>query len=367
MSKKTKIIVAVTNDLATDQRADKICNSLVDWGYEVVLVGRRLRKSPKVKRKYKTKRFRLLFNKGPLFYATFNFRLANYLTYSSAKVIISCDLDTLSACWRAGFVTGTNVIFDSHEYFTEVPELIGRPRVKRYWKRLERKYVPQTQFRMTVCESIADLYKAEYGTEFKVLRNVPLLNKPEVEVENIRPEGKKVIIYQGAINVYRGIENMVDAMQYIDDAVLCLFGDGDVREAIKNRIESKGLSDKVIMKGRVPLEQLHGYTRQADLGLSLEEDKGMNYRYALPNKLFDYIHAEIPVLVSELHEMKKIVDQYKVGNTIDSTDPKLIADKIIEMLSNPGAINQWKSNAKLAKEELCWEKEQQVLKQILLG
>ncbi len=356
-----KIIVSVTNDLVTDQRVDKICHTLLELHFDVLLVGRLLPKSQHIDRKYKTKRFKLWFNKGSLFYANYNIRLFFFLLFKNTDVLWSNDLDTLWANYLIAKLRTKKLIFDSHEYFTEVPELVNRPKVKAIWKRIERKILPHLKHVLTVSSSIAELYKKEYHVDVKLLRNVPLLNQQKIEVENIKIEGKKILIYQGAINVNRGIELMVNTMKYIDNANLYIIGYGDIFTEIEQLINQESLTDKVKLLGEIPLEKLQGYTQQADLGLSLEEDKGLNYRFSLPNKLFNYIHAGLPVLVSNLPEMKNLVTQYQLGEIIEKHDSKHIAEKIKTMLNDAEKMKTWSENSKKAALELNWEKEKQVI------
>ena len=358
---KQKIIVSVTNDLSTDQRVDKICNTLLELNFEVLLVGRHLPESKNIDRLYSTKRFKLWFNKGALFYASYNTRLFIFLLFSKFDVLWSNDLDTLLANYRASKWKNKKLIFDSHEYFTEVPELIDRPKVQRFWKRIEQKIVPNLTNILTVSQSIVNLYQKEYNIEVKLLRNVPLLKKHKIDVENIKIEGKRTLIYQGAINVNRGIEHMIEAMHYIDNSILYILGKGDISTKIADLISELKLEEKVKMLGEIPLEKLHGYTKQADLGLSLEEDKGLNYRFALPNKLFDYIHAGLPVLVADLPEMKNLVVNYQLGEVLEKNEPKQIAEKIKAMLNNDVQMKFWSENAKNTALKLNWEKEKHVI------
>ncbi len=358
---KSKIIVSVTNDLSTDQRVDKICKTLLELNFDVLLVGRQLPNSTFIDRIYQTKRFKLWFNKGALFYANYNIRLFFFLLFTRHNALWGNDLDTLCANYIISKWRNKQLIFDSHEYFTEVPELINRPKVQQFWKRIEKKILPKLKHVLTVSRSIADLYEKEYNIKVNLLRNVPSSNKQLTEVKNIKVEGKNTIIYQGAINVNRGIEHMVKAMQYLDNCILQIAGAGDILKQIEHLIVELGLQEKVNLLGRIPLEKLHSYTIQADLGLSLEEDAGLNYRFALPNKLFDYIQAEIPVLISNLPEMKTLVSQYQLGEKIESHDPKHIAEKISLMLNDEQQMRSWKKNAKKAALELNWEKEKHVI------
>lgn len=356
-----KIIISVTNDLTTDQRVAKICNTLKELNFEIILVGRQLKDSLPINRPYQVKRFKLLFNKGPLFYACYNVRLFLFLLFNKADVYWSNDLDTLLANFIASKWKNKQLIFDSHEYYTEVPELVNRPKVQAFWKRIERKIIPQLKHITTVSKSIAELYKKEYGVDVKLLRNVPEKDPITYEVNQLKQNGIKVIIYQGAININRGIEYMVRAMKYVDNGILYLIGKGDIYETIQQLIAKENLNNKVKMLGEVPYEKLHSYTIQADLGLSLEEDKGLNYRLALPNKLFNYIHANVPVLVSNLPEMSALVKQYNIGCTIEKHDAKHIADKIMSTLNDAEKVNLWKNNTKKAAQLLNWEIEKEVI------
>ncbi len=363
--RRKKIIVSVTNDITTDQRVNKICNTLVNIGFDVVLVGVMRAQSQQLqKRPFKTKRFRLIFSKGPLFYANYNIRLFFYLLFSRYDVLWSNDLDSLLANYLASSIRRKRIIFDSHEYFTEVPELVNRPRVKKIWKTLEQMILPKLKDILTVSPSIVMLYKEEYNIDSKLLRNVPFSLKDIPKVENIREDGKKILLYQGAINVNRGIEYMVKSMKYIDNAILYILGKGDVYDQIRSLITELHLEEKVKMLGEIPLEKLSGYTVQADLGLSLEEDMGLNYRFALPNKLFNYIQAGLPVLVSYLPEMKNLVQHYNVGKNIEKHDEKHIAEMIKSMIEDNDSMVTWRENSKKAAKELNWENEKHVIESL---
>src|SRR6056297_1687310 len=171
---KKRIIVSVTSDLVSDNRVHKVCTTLHHAGFNVLLAGRKLPQSlPLASRSYDTRRFRLLFRKGPLFYLCFNLRLLFFLLVSKADVLLANDLDALPANFLASKVKRCPLVYDSHELFPEVPELVDRPRIKRIWEWLERKMVPGLAHAFTVRESIARYYREKYGTSFRVVRNVP--------------------------------------------------------------------------------------------------------------------------------------------------------------------------------------------------
>lgn len=361
MMSKQKIIISVTNDLVTDQRVNRICCSFLDLNYEVLLVGRKLKNSLPVDRKYRIKRFNLWFNKGFLFYANYNVRLFFFLLFSKSTLLWSNDLDTLTANYLVSKLKGIKLIYDSHEYFTEVPELVNRPKIQKIWLTIEQWIFPKLKNVVTVSQQIADEYKSKYGVNITVIRNLPIKLKEYYEVKDIKIAGKKIILYQGWINVNRGLEPLIEAMQHVESTHLYIIGDGDIFDKIVQQVLDLNLQDKITLLGKIPFEFLPHYTHQADLGVSLEENVGLNYKYALPNKLFDYINAGVPVLTSDLPEMKKIVSTYKVGETISNITPNAIAKKINDLLNDNNRLAIYAANCLEAKEELCWGNEQQKL------
>jgi len=361
--------VSVINDLSTDQRVHKHCLLLVEKGYSVLLIGRETSSSvPLEARSYSTYRMRLPFEKGPLFYASYNLGLFCHLLFRKSDLFFSNDLDTLLPNFLVSKLRGNKLIYDSHEYFTEVPELTSRPKVQNVWKALEKRILPKLRYTLTVNRSIANLYKEKYGIEMKVLRNIPRLvaidNQPKKEELGL-PTDKKLIILQGSgINMHRGAEESVEAMRYMEDAVLLILGSGDVIPNLKQMVKEHALENRVIFKGRMPYEQMMAHTHLSDLGLSLDKDTNVNYRFSLPNKLFDYIHAGIPVLGSDLVEVKRIIQDYGVGEIAESFDPEKLAVQMQSMLSSP-KLAEWKLNAQKARVELNWEKETEVLSQLI--
>lgn len=360
-----KVIVSVTNDLSTDQRVDKVCNTLMSLGFNVVLIGRTLYGSLKIQRQYATHRMSLVFNTGPLFYAEYNIRLFVYLLFHKAHLLVSNDLDTLLANFMVHKLKNIPMVYDSHEYYTGTPELADRPLVRKIWKSFEKFIFPKLKDIITVNHSIAALYEQEYGKKLFVVRNVPrkLKSMEVTTAQHFKPySGKHLIILQGAgINIQRGAEEAVMAMRYVDNAVLLIIGGGDVIGSLKQFVSEEHLSDKVLFIPRQPYNELMAYTADADIGLTLDKDTNINYRFSLPNKLFDYIHAGTPVLASALPEIKRIIEQYEVGLLIDNHDPVHIATRIRFMLEN-NFKEKLKANLEKAASELNWENEEETLK-----
>lgn len=355
-----KIIVSVTNDLTTDQRVDKVCNTLYNGGYEVLLIGKKHKNSKPFHRNYATKRIKLLFQKGVLFYAEFNLRLFFFLLFSKKTILLANDLDTLMPNYLVGKLQRKKVVFDSHELFSEIPELVHRPFVKKIWTLLENWILPNLKNAYTVCDSIALYYAKKHTTKFNVIRNLPMYkNSNRVGEFLFDTSEKKVILYQGAVNVGRGLELMIDSMTFLPNCIFVIIGTGDIFKELEAWIKKKNLGNQIKLLGQISPQKLHTITPLAHLGVSLEEDLGLNYRFALPNKIFDYIQAEVPVLVSDLPEMKKIVMDFKVGEIVSNRTPKILAKQIEKLLEKNFSIA-----LKVAKNDLIWEHQERDLRAI---
>lgn len=303
-----------------------------------------------------------MFEKGVLFYSFFQLRMFFYLLFRKSDVLVSNDLDTLLPNYLVSKLKGIPLVYDTHEIFTEVPELAGKKFKQGTWRRLERWIFPKLKNVFTVNQSISDWYYDKYKVRPVVVRNMPRRNttksQPLSRKELNLPENKKIVILQGAgINIDRGSEELVEAMKYLDDVVLLIVGSGDVIGRLKEIIAKEKLQDKVILTGKVPHEKLRQYTEAADLGVTLDKPTNINYRFSLPNKVFDYIQAGVPVLCSDLPEVARIVRDYKVGVVADSFEPKVLA-KTISSALNSQEYSLWKKNTLLAAEELCWESDE---------
>ncbi len=368
-SSNKKVIVSVVNDLASDQRVQRNGSVLTECGYEVLLVGRKLNKSVSVSHlPFKTKRMRMLFVSGPLFYFFFNVRLFFVLLFKNADLLFANDLDTLWPNYLASKLKNIPLVYDSHEIFCEVPELQNTPVKKRIWERLEKKIVPQLKYCITVNESIAKYFNEKYKVNFISVRNIPktpetfkLKSKSDLKI----PTHKKIIIFQGAgINIHRGAEELVQAMQFVDNTHLLIIGSGDVFPQLINSVSQLNLSSKITLINKLPKAELLHYTFNADLGISIDKDSNLNYRNSLPNKIFDYIQAQIPILASDLPEIKNIILKYDIGDFIENHEPKHMAQKINEMLAS-NEYSKWKNNTAKAIEENNWESEKKILANLI--
>lgn len=351
-----RIIIAVSNDLVTDQRVLKVSETLYRQGFDICLVGRKLNNSPSVKLPFSHKRFSLLFNRSFLFYLELNIRLFIFLLFSKADIFYSNDTDTLPANFLASKLRGKKLVFDAHELFPEVPELQNRPLIKSIWQLIENLIFPHLKVSFTVCNAIADYYYKKYNIKMHVVRNVPNIQK-KTSPRKLHFDQQKIILYQGALNIGRGLEWVIDAMPYVESAVLYIIGDGDIREELELKVKNMHLESRVIFHGKVAGSELQSYTSSGDIGLCLLENKGLSYYYSLPNRIFSYLHAGVPVLASPFPEIARIVEKYKTGVLTKDYSPKKLAATINDMLQHPVDTTHFEA----VKQEFCWEEEEKII------
>ncbi|HMH23819.1 MAG TPA: glycosyltransferase [Puia sp.] len=383
-----RIVVTVISDLVTDQRVHKVCRTLHEHGYEVLLIGARRRGSlPLNTRSYKARRIRVLFQKKVFFYAEFNLRLFFLLLFTPADIFLGNDLDVMAATYLASKIRRRPVVYDTHEYYMGMPELNGKPFIKKVWGAIEAWIFPRLRYVYTICDSFCELYKKDYGKELKAVRNVPYLDSGAPSPQTHRPDSspstpessvlaaidskipryKHILLFQGAgINPERGVEELVLAMRYLDPVQfhLLIIGGGDIFDVIKEMVSREDLGDRITIFPKVPFEVLRHITRQAHLGLSLDKPTNINHIYGLPNKIFDYLHSGVPILVSRLVELEKIVNEYQVGTFIENHEPRYIASCIREVFDDPERLLQWRKNSERVRRELNWEKESRIVLEI---
>lgn len=350
------IYFTVTNDLSFDQRMNRICGSLARHGYDVVLVGRRMRRSPPVATTtYRQKRISCFFSSGKMFYLEYNLRLLLFLLVRKMDAICAIDLDTILPVYVASRIKKIKRVYDAHELFTELKEVITRPGIRRAWTRVERFAVPRFPLGYTVSDGLAGVFADRYGVHYRTIRNLPISYTPDPGIPR-----EQYILYQGAVNEARGFEFLVPAMQEVD-CKLVVCGDGNFMPQLKALVGRYGLEDKVELRGMVPRDELRRVAAGAWLGLALAEKEGLNQYYALPNKFFDYIQAGLPQVTMDFPEYRSINEQYRVALLISNLEPKTIGDAINNLLDNPVLHKELCHNCLTAARLLNWEHEEEKL------
>ena len=344
--------MAVTNDLVTDRRVMRHATALREVGYDVTLLGRN--------------ELRVRSRKGWQFYAEYNLRLWWRLLRTKCDVMWANDTDTLLGSYVASRMKRKKLVMDAHELFPEVPELVGREKVKKVWERIERKLMPKCDLLFTVCQSIADYYKEKSGVEMTVVRNISderglmsdeLAAAPRRSSLITHHSSLHTLLYQGAVNLGRGVDWAIDALEFLPDCRLVVAGGGDLLEEMKRYAQSKPWAERIEFTGRLTPEELVRLTPKASVGLVMLEDMGLNYHYALPNRIGDFVAAGVPMVVSNLPEMAAVVRRFDIGAIMDGTGAQALAKAVEKVLKRVWSENDFAE----ARKDMDWEREKEKL------
>ncbi len=351
-----QLVFTVTNDLTYDQRMIRICSSLAANGYDVLLVGRQMPGSvPLTNRAFRQHRLSMFFSKGKLFYVEYNIRLFFFLLFTRMDLVCAIDLDSILPCLFVSKLRGKKRVYDAHELFCEMKEIVSRPFIYRVWKAIERFTVPKFTHGYTVNEPIAEEFRKMYGSKYSVVRNIPPL-RDQVIIE----KKEKFILYQGAVNEGRSFETLIPAMKWVD-LPLVIVGDGNFLEQAKELVKRHGLVEKVLFKGKMKPEELNNFTGQAYIGITLFENKGLSNYYSLANRFFDYIHAGVPQLCVDYPVYRNINATSPVALLVDDLSPENIAAKLNNLVNNSVLYAELRDNCLIRRKELNWQQEEQVL------
>lgn len=349
-----RIILCVTNSLHFDQRLARICTTLAGTGHEVLLVGRKNAGSQPLKPKpYRQHRMRLIFSKGKWFYAEYQLRLFFFLLTQKADAVIANDLDTIIPVYYSSRIKGWKIAIDAHEYFTGQIEVVSRPGVFRFWKWVERKFLPKYRSGYTVSDGIARLFKEEYNLNYEVIRNVPKykLHQPHKFCNN------PLLIYRGAVNEGRGLKELAEAMKNLP-LTLNIYGDGNFMLQLQKRISENNMAGRMVINGAVLPEDLDMATETSDIGLNLVENNGKNQFHSLANKFFDMIMHGLPQVTMDFPEYRAINKQFEVAVLIAECTPEAIELGVRKLMQNQELYTRLSNNCIRAAKVLNWETEQ---------
>ena len=377
---KKKLFFTVTNDLVYDQRMIRICGSLSAAGYDVTLVGRRNKKAPPLgTQPFHQHRLPTWFRRGKGFYIEYNLRLFAFLLGKKMSALCAIDLDTILPCYLVSRIRRIPRVYDAHELFCEMQEVVSRPIIYSSWKAIERLCVPKFPIGYTVNDLIADEFFRLYGVRYSVIRNVPVLQPEPPPADNIPPHppvragaapppspgaaplpAGRFILYQGAVNEGRCFETLIPAMQTVD-APLLICGEGNFMEQAVALVRQYGLEDKVLFRGMVRPEDLPPITRSAYIGITLFDRRGTSNYYSLANRFFDYIHAGIPQIAVNYPAYEEINNSYRIAVLVDEPGVREISDALNTLLNNTELYHTLSANCEQARLYYNWQEEEKKL------
>ncbi len=374
-----RVCMNVLNPSRTDERVMREATALVEAGYDVTIVdvehdssrpsdemfrGVRLRHAllpQRFNRYYKPTNgtawmaFKLL----RIFYAIW------LVTCTAADVYHAHDITALLPCYLAAIVRRKKLVFDAHELPLVQPHIVKRRVTHGLAVWLLRLLMHRCDAAITVSPPLVDVMRGLYGgPRAWVIRNAPLyqaLDRSDKLRERLGlASDTRIALYQGGIQENRSLDILVRAAQYLDPRiVIVIMGDGPLAAPLAEMITNDGVGDRVKMLPAVRYQELLSWTASADLGLLLfNPNYSLSIKHSLPNKLFEYLMAGLPILTTEMDAIVDIVRQYDVGSVAPAWEPKVIGDAISTELADSERRAIMRGNAlRAAQYALCWEVE----------
>ena len=273
-----------------------------------------------------------------------------------ADLYLASDLYTLPALAAAADAHGGALVYDSRELYAALDSAHGRPWVSAVWRAVEGRFVGRADAVLTVGDAIADRLAETYG----IARPTVLYNAPEpapapdrqalAVALGLPDDGRMVVLYQGLFRPGRGLPALVEATRAVDGARLVLIGEGALADELA--AVRMDLGDRLVVHPFVPPDRLAALTPGADLGACLIEPLTESLRLSLPNKLFEYLAAGVPVVASPLPEIRRVVGQ-GAGVLADPSDPAAVADALRQAI-DPDVRARWRAQTAAALAPYTW-------------
>jgi glycosyltransferase involved in cell wall biosynthesis len=362
-----RVCMLVLNDLTHDTRVLKSARTLDQAGYDVTVwaLGHPDLADSETRDGFKVKRWSPRFanrawHPPGLAYAERAFAVARRLWREQSDIYHAHDTNALLPCYLAARRNGSHLVYGAHELFVTKKGQDWRASLRKGASRLtERLLIRRADAVITVNQPISQELNRIYGVNPVVVMNCQEY-QPTARSEVLRqelgiPAEYRVAIYAGSWTGERGLEQLVASAQYLDRVVIVLMGSDRLQGSLQRLARDLQVEDRVRFRKPVPPQDIHRYVASADVGVMPTQATTLSYYYGSGNKLFHYITAGIPALVSNHPEKRRIVETYGVGTVFDETDPKDIARRINAVVNDRATYKQMHENAlRAARDELNW-------------
>lgn len=287
-----------------------------------------------------------------------------------ADIYIASDLYSLPVASAGAKENHAKLVYDSRELYSSIAALHERKITQRFWSLIENHFVKHASVITTVNQSIANILKEKFPLQrIEVIHNYPIIRdvtKTNLFRETLSiPSQYKILLSQGGLQKGRGAFIIVDSLKSLTDCVIVFLGSGKLKEGILSYAKINNVIDRVYIHDAVRSDELPDYTASADIGLCIIENLGMSYYLSLPNKLFEYIAAGIPVVGSDFPEIKNVIEKNKIGLTVSPNDIEAIVSSIRKLLDEENNYHECVNNCTRVKNEFDWKNDRPKLQKLL--
>jgi len=367
------VIMAVHSDYVHDRRVRNQATALVEAGFDVSVLctSRSGDESADATSSYQLDGVKLIVHRlrhqsGKRRFREMMRSYSKTMSEMKADVVHAHDLDTLIPCSKAAAWMDAKLVYDSHELYTESIHVAHRPVTKLIWRIIELTHISKSDAVITVCQGIAEELKERYRLDAlpHVVRNFS--DKPDLPADTQAPDTllafkryhEKCMLYQGYIQRGRGLDIALEALVGIPDWGLVICGQGPYESHLREKAIELQIEDQILWMGQLDHDTLFSVTHSCDLGLCLIEPISLSYYYALPNKLIEYVQAGLPVVGSDLPEIRRIMNEYFIGWILKDDDDLQTLMNSYDSLKNDKMLAAGMS---FAADSLNWQHEKMAL------
>lgn len=289
-----------------------------------------------------------------------------------AEVVVAHDLPMLAVGRALAAEFKARLVYDSHELYCE--QEFARWQ-KKTWAAIEQRHIHACDRVITVNPSIARELEKRYALEkVFVIHNAervgPLPERSRYLHERFGiARDQRILLFQGGLSAGRNLTELVQAMTGLESSNihLVILGNGQMARELQRIVARQGLEKRVHFHPAVPQAQLLSITRSADAGIIPYQAICLNNYYCTPNKLFEFISAGLPILASDLPELRRLVHEQQIGLVADLSSGSRLTQAISEFFSDDSQLQAWRSNLEKVRQEMSWQREGEVLKRIYEG
>ncbi len=355
------VVLIFLGDFFFDARCINMANTIIDAGMDINIID-----AGNSDNNYHGKPIHhiSLPERGLIKYLKFHLRVKNILTKLQPEIIIAGDLYSLPASTS---IKKAHIVFDSRELYTQLAGLNTKPVRQYFWSWIEKKHITKVRSVLVTAPGDGIILNKIY----KILNIDTIYNFPSQKLKptgklSLRkklnlPQKKIIFLYQGVLHEGRGIKQMIQLLLHFKNAHAVIIGKGCYKNELKNYTQTLGLANRTHFYGAVPYLELLELSADANIGFSLIKPISKSYEQALPNKLFEYALAGIPIIASKLPEMEKIINKYQIGYTVDYDD----LEAQIQVIKNILDENNRTEIQQIAEQHLVWESQEGLFLKIL--
>jgi glycosyltransferase involved in cell wall biosynthesis len=276
---------------------------------------------------------------------------------SKPDVVHAHDVNTLPTAWLASVLTRSPLVYDAHEISTDRE---GYASFRSLVGCVEKHLMPRAVGTITTTDTRAKFFARAYG----VPRPLVLQNRPRftsvARSQRIRDELNlketwPIVLYQGGLQQGRGLERLVEASAEVPHAYFVFIGGGRLESILEERARFLGLEDRVHFIPTVSLADLPSYTASADIGVQPIENTCLNHFSTDSNKLFEYMMAGLPIIASDLPEVRKVVSKFNMGLLVKPGHTGELVEALNKLVKDPILCSQFRLNSLRAAKFLNWE------------